>query len=152
MRSKVGGYEEKVITVEEIQRRQEDEQRENADIVFFCQRLTWANLFRRKQFDYWVEYPDLPEFQHTGAQRNRLNGQTSTVIDAAFSSVAKSALGNGNDVGQSLTVYAKSVVGRPNASRVPDVPRCSKTDPNFECPYCHIILDSRSMQERESWK
>jgi hypothetical protein len=152
VRSKVGGEEEKVATVEEVQRREEDEHHENADIAFFCQRLTWANLFRRKQFDYWVDCPDVPESQHTDAQPNRLNAQTPTVIDASFSSVAMSALGNGNDVVQLLTVYAKSVVGRPNASRVPDVPRFSKTYPSFECPYCHIILDSKLMQERESWK
>jgi hypothetical protein len=152
VRSKVSGEEEKAITVEEIQRRNEDEFHENADIMFFCLRLTWSNLFRRKQFDYWVDCPDVPESQYTVAQRNQPNGQISTVIDTSFSSVAKSALGNSNDLGQLHTVYAKSVVGRPNASRVPDVPRCSKTDPNFECPYCHIILDSRSMQERESWK
>jgi hypothetical protein len=150
--STVSEEDEKAVTVEEIQRRKEDEYHENADIMFFCLRLTWSNLFRRKQFDYWIDCPDVPESQHAVTPRNQPNDQIPTVIDASFSSVAKSALGNSNDLGQLHTVYAKSVVGRPNASRVPDVPRCSKTNPKFECPYCHITLDSRPMQERENRK
>lgn len=153
MRVKVGD-EEHVVTEEEIQRRKEDEHQEIADIVFLCQRLTWANLFRRKQFNYWIDYPDVSESQERASDTilNPLKDQNSSVIHASLSTVAKSALADNNDVGQLLTVYAKSVTGRSNTARVPDVPKRSKTDPNFECPFCHIILDSKSMQTRETWK
>lgn len=155
MRVKVGGDEEHVVTEEEIQRRKENEHQEIADIVILCQRLTWANLFRRKQFDYWIDCPDVSESQERASDTiaNPLDGQNSSGIHASLSTVAKSALDNDNkDVGQLLTVYAKSVTGRSNTARVPDVPQRSKTDPSFECPFCHIILDSKSMQTREIWK
>jgi hypothetical protein len=154
MRTKVGGDEEHVVTEEEIQRRKEDEHQEIADMVFLCQRLTWANLFRRKQFNHWTDCPDVSESQERASDTiaNPLKGQNSSVIHASLSTVAKSALGDNNDVGHLLTVYAKSVTGRSNTARVPDVPKRSKTDPSFECPFCHIILDSKSMQKREIWK
>jgi hypothetical protein len=154
MRVQVGGDEEHVVTEEEIQRRKENEHQGIADIVYFCQRLTWANLLRRKQFDYWVDCPDVPESQERalGTTANQLKGQTPLVIHASLSTVAKSALGNNNDLGQSPTVYARTVTGRSNTTRVPDVPKRSTTDPSFECPFCHIILDSKPMQKREVWK
>jgi len=156
MRSKVGGDEEHVVTEEEIQLRKKNDLREVADIVFLCQRLTWANLFRRKQFDYWVDFPDVPESQeqplNTDAKPEQLKGQTFSALHASFSTVAKSALGEDNNGEQWHTVYAKSAIGRSNPTRVPDVPRCSKTHTNFECPFCHMVLDSNSMQKREVWK
>lgn len=157
MRSKVGIDEEHVVTEEDIQLRKEYGHQEIADIVFFCQRLTWANVFRRKQFDHWVDHPDVPEKQQeqslgTDVKPNQLKGQTSSALRASFSTVAKSALGDDSNAEQRHTVYAKSVIGRSSATRVPDVPKCSKIDPNFECPFCHIILDSKVMQRREVWK
>jgi len=156
MRSKVGSDEEHVVTEEEIQSRKENDHQEVADIAYLCQRLTWANLFRRKQFDYWIDYPDVPESQEpaltTDAKRDQLKGQTFSALHASFSTVAKSALGEDNNGEQWHTVYARSAVGRSNSTRVPDVLRCSKTHTNFECPFCHIVLDSNSMQKREVWK
>ncbi|KAG9845084.1 hypothetical protein KCU98_g7016, partial [Aureobasidium melanogenum] len=156
MRSRVGGDEEYVVTEEEMQLRKENEQQEIADIAFFCQRLAWANLFRRKQFDHWVEYPDVPETQIEAldavVKSNQRKDKIMSAIPTSLSTVAKSALGDNTEVGQWRTVYAKSAVGRSNTIRVPDVPKCSKNDLNFECPFCHTILDSRSMQRRETWK
>lgn len=158
MRSRVGGDEEHVVTEEEIRLRKENEHQEIADIAFFCQRLTWANLFRRKQFDYWIDYPDVPETQTKAYDAVSKPNQQKAKIDLAkptsSSTVARSALGNKNNTefGQSRTVYAKSAFGRLNTTRVPDVPKCSQKDPNFECPFCHIILDSKTMQKRDNWK
>ena len=156
LRSKVGGDGEHVVTEEDIQLRKKADHQEVADIAFLCQRLTWANLFRRKQFDYWIDYPDVPESQeqplNTDAEPDQLKGQTSSALHASCSTVAKSALGEDNKGEQRHTVYAKSAIGRSNSARVPDVPRSSKTDTNFECLFCHIILDSDSMQKRGVWK
>lgn len=156
MRSRVGGNEERVVTESEVQLRKKNEQREIADIAFFCQRLTWANLFRREQFDYWIDYPDVPETQTKpfGAvgKTNQQKDKIIPVISTSLSTVAKSALGNNTEVGQSRTVYAKSVFGRSNTTRVPDVPKYSQNDTNFECPFCRIILESKLMQDRETWK
>lgn len=156
MRSRVGTDEEHVVTEEEIQLRKENEQQEIADIAFFCQRLTWANLFRRKQFDYWIDHPDVPETQTIGVDTvgttHLQKDKMALAMPTSLSTVAKSALGNNTEVGQWRTVYAQSKVGRFNNVRVPDVPKCSRSNPNFECPFCHIILDSRLMQKRETWK
>jgi hypothetical protein len=129
---------------------------EMADIAFFCQRLTWANLFRRKQFNHWINCPDVPESQErasgTVSDPNEVEGQTPSAIHASLSTDIKSALGDDTNVRQLQPVYTRPVAGRSNATRVPDVPKCSTTDPNFECPFCHIILDSGTMQRREIWK
>lgn len=153
MWSRIGGDEEHVVTDEETQLREENEQQEIADIAFFCQRLTWANLFRRKQFDYWIDYSDVPETQTKALDTiSKTNQQNDKAMPTSLSTFAKSALGDNTEVGQWRTVYAESAVARSNIARVPDVPKCSKSDPNFECPFCHIILDSRLMQKREAWK
>lgn len=49
--STVGGDEKHAPIEEGVQSQKEDGQREIADIAFFCQRLTWANLSRRKRLD-----------------------------------------------------------------------------------------------------
>ncbi|KAG9759091.1 hypothetical protein KCU73_g3565, partial [Aureobasidium melanogenum] len=126
MRSRVGGNEERVVTESEVQLRKKNEQREIADIAFFCQRLTWANLFRREQFDYWIDYPDVPETQTKpfGAvgKTNQQKDKIIPVISTSLSTVAKSALGNNTEVGQSRTVYAKEM----NDTRIDACLICSK--------------------------
>ncbi|KAG9513523.1 hypothetical protein KCV07_g8721, partial [Aureobasidium melanogenum] len=154
MRSRLGGDERHVVTEEEIQLKKENEQQEIADIAFFCQRLAWANLCRREQFKYWIDHPDVPETQTTASDVGKEIQQKDRImsaIPASLSTVAKSALEDNTEVGQSRT-KAKSAVGQPNTTRVPDVPKCSKNGPNFECPFCHVILSSGLMQKREIWE
>jgi hypothetical protein len=54
--------------------------------------------------------------------------------------------------GPARTIYAESTVGNKQLNRVPPVPVISQTTPSFECPYCHITLDSELMQSRQEWK
>ncbi|KAG9638298.1 hypothetical protein KCU64_g13857, partial [Aureobasidium melanogenum] len=154
MRSRLGGDEGHVVTEEEIQLKKENEQQEIADIAFFCQRLAWANFCRREQFDYCIDHPDIPESQKTASDVGKaiqLKDRIMSAIPASLSTVAKSALEDNTEVGQSRT-KAKSAVGQPNTTRVPDVPKCSKNGPSFECPFCHVILNSGLMQKREIWE
>ncbi|KAH0150767.1 hypothetical protein KCU67_g10527, partial [Aureobasidium melanogenum] len=114
MRSRVGGDEEHVVTEEEMQLRQENEQQEIADIAFFCQRLAWANLFRRKQFDYWVDHPDVPETQIKAldavVKTDQRKDKIMSAIPTSLSTVAKSALGDNAEVGQWRTEIALFVL------------------------------------------
>jgi hypothetical protein len=156
MRSKLGTDQRYVMTENEDQLQKKNAYREMTDIVFFCERLTWANLFRRKQFDHWVDCPDVPELQEraldTVAAPDQVKDQSSSDIHTSLSTDAKSTLGKNYHIEDLLTIYANSAVGRSDATDVPEVPRRSKTDPNFECPFCHIVLDSEMMQKRETWK
>jgi hypothetical protein len=142
------------VTEEEIQLKKENEQQEIADIVFFCQRLAWANLCRREQFDYWIGHPDVPETQTTASDIGKAIQQQDRIMSAMptfLSTVAKSALEDNTEAGQSRT-KARSAVGQPNTIRVPGVPKCSKNGPSFKCPFCHVILNSGLMQKREIWE
>lgn len=129
------------MTEEELQLGKETEQQELGDIAFFCQRLARANLCRRKQFEYWINHPDVPETQTTAMD---------AVGKANQQEDEKSDIGDSVEIGQLRTVHPKSVVGLTNVTRVPEVPKRSKTDSNFECPICHTQLDSGKMQERET--
>jgi hypothetical protein len=156
IQSKIGGDVENLVIQEGIQLIKEDPHREIADIAFFCRRLTGANIFRREQFEHWIDCPDVPESREgssdTGARTDQLKIQTSSTLRPSVSTVAKSALGGDGNEDQWHTHNAISVTAKSDATRVPDVPRRSETDPSFECPFCHIILDSQAMQEREVWK
>ncbi|KAG9958486.1 hypothetical protein KCU61_g8278, partial [Aureobasidium melanogenum] len=152
----VGGDEGHLATDDKNQSRKEDEQQEIAGIAFLYQRFTWANLSRRKQIDYWTKHPDEPEipirsmkaFGKTSQQKGKSIAATPTSVSV----IAESALGDNTEGGQLRTVYAESAVGRSNTTRVPDVPKCSKNDPYFECPFCHVILNSELMQEKKIWE
>jgi hypothetical protein len=156
MRPKFIRYTKSVVTEEAFHLRRQNEYQEIADIAFFCQRLTWANILRRKQLDHWINCPDVPESQEKAldavSKPNQLERQTPSAIHTSLSTVTKSASGNDNYVGQSPPVYTQSMEGHLHATRVPDVPKCSKTDPSFECPICHLILDSKKMQSKKTWK
>lgn len=157
MRSKVGGDEERAVTLDDIMSRKLDEDHELADIAFLCQRLTWANKLRRNQFKYWEENPDIPETQEediaSRSNSKRVETKDLSATQTSFSSVAISALAETRtEAGRLRTEYTNSVVGRSNAIRVPDIPECSKTDPEFECPFCHLVLISDRMQDRRAWK
>jgi hypothetical protein len=168
IRSKLGADQRYVMTENEDQLKK-NAHREMTDIVFFCERLTWANLFRRKQFDHWFDCPDVPESQERTLNTipNRLHYSD---MHTSLSTDAKTTSGKNYHIEDLLTVYtnpvvgpvytnpvvgpvySNPVVGRLDATEPPNVPRRSKTDPNFECPFCHIVLDSEMMQKRETWK
>ncbi|THY03991.1 hypothetical protein D6D01_10155, partial [Aureobasidium pullulans] len=158
MRLQVGGDEERAVTLEDIISRERDEDHELADITFLCQRLTWANKLRRSQFKYWEESPDVLETQQQDDIKSpsiskRVKAKSSSATQASFSSVAVSALAETRtEAGRLRTEYTNSVAGRNNAVRVPDVPDSSKTNPDFECPFCHLMLNSNRMQDRATWK
>ncbi|THZ63568.1 hypothetical protein D6C85_08891 [Aureobasidium pullulans] len=157
MRSQVGGDEERAVTLDDIISRKLDENHELADITFLCQRLTWANKLRRSQFKYWEESPDIPETQEedivSRSNSKRVETKDLSATQTSFSSVAISALAETRtEAGRLRTEHTNSVVGGSNAIRVPDIPECSKTDSEFECPFCHLVLSSDRMQDRRAWK
>lgn len=153
MRLQVGGDEERAVTLEDIISRERDEDHELADITFLCQRLTWANKLRRNQFRYWEESPDQEYETISRPNPKRAGAKNLSATQTSFSSVANSALADTRtEAGRLRTEYTNSVVGRSNVIRVPDVPERSKTTPEFECPFCHLMLSSDRMQDRRAWK
>lgn len=159
MRQQVGEDDEKPVTAADIQQRKENESLELADIRYLCQRLTWANILRRKQFKYWFESPDVPEpreeppASHSAPMSKNMVDKPPSGSRTTFSSVAISELDETRtEVGRLRTVYTESTVGRSTTIRVPTVPECSKHDTKFECPFCHIELGSKRMQDRMIWK
>ncbi|KAK0710658.1 WD40-repeat-containing domain protein [Lasiosphaeris hirsuta] len=51
------------------------------------------------------------------------------------------------------TLYEETVVAAGQRStRVPDVPISNPDDALFECPFCHMSLESVLMKDRQSWK
>jgi hypothetical protein len=158
IRSKLGADQRYVMTENEDQLKK-NAHREMTDIVFFCERLTWANLFRRKQFDHWFDCPDVPESQERTS--NTIPNRLYFSMHTSLSTDAKSTSGKNYHIEDLLTVYTNPVVGpvyfnsvvrRSDATEPPKVPRRSTTDPNFNCPFCRIVLDSEMMQKRETWK
>ena len=77
----------------------------------------------------------------------------STTSKQSFSTVARSAVDDKmTQSGRPRTIYAQSTVGARQSNRVPEAPKASEDCPTFECPYCHLNLDSKTMQDRQSWK
>lgn len=137
------------VTENEFQRNKRNNHEGIADIAFFCQRLTRANILRRKQFHYWDEHPDVPEPQagvldDAAAREHHPEDQSASSSCAALSNVASSDSECNNDEGQWRTVYARPVVERSN-NEVPEVPKCTEADARFECPFCRLVLDSKLM-------
>ncbi|THW57597.1 hypothetical protein D6D20_07837 [Aureobasidium pullulans] len=117
----------------------------------------WRHLTMRSQFKYWEESPDIPETQEedivSRSNSKRVETKDLSATQTSFSSVAISALAETRtEAGRLRTEHTNSVVGGSNAIRVPDIPECSKTDSEFECPFCHLVLSSDRMQDRRAWK
>lgn len=139
-------------------------------------RLANANTKRREQLFYWSEHPDrlateldlvdstteeqrMPDTKHLEdakltqqqtaplgeAQRMEAEIQQpkSVLTKYTFSNAAAS------DIFGTQTVAGP---GNKQLNRVPPVPPVSQTMPSFECPYCHITLDSQLMHNRQEWK
>ena len=139
------------------------------DEGILCLRLSAANARRRDQLRYWNGHPfrvdqdsighEPPgdvgpaEIQSIGhISENRSYKSNPTVH--TFSSVARSAIFESDGIaGASRTTYAESTVGdSKSAKRLPAVPQVSKNSASFECPFCHMTLESGAMQDRNTWK
>ncbi|CAD0097587.1 unnamed protein product [Aureobasidium mustum] len=85
----------------ESQTKKENVQQDIADLAFFCERLARANLFRRKQFEYWVDHPDVPETQTTAlnavGKARQQKDKIMSAIPTSLSIVSKSALGDNTE-------------------------------------------------------
>lgn len=98
------------------------------------QRLARANTRRREQLKYWEVHPSRP-----GA----------SLKDKAAENEARTQGGD-----WPRTIYEETVVAtdRQPPTRVPDVPIRDPWEAFFECPFCHISLESSLMRDRQSWK
>ena len=144
-------------------------------------RLATANTRRREQLIYWSKHPDklatevdlidpmvneqkVLAIEHTEdakpalrseAQHKETESQQPKFIltRETFSNAPASDIsGTQTVVRPARTIYAESTVGNKSLNRVPQVPITSRSMPTFECPYCHITLDSQLMKNRQEWK
>lgn len=132
-------------------------------------RIASANFRRRQQFLYWREHPfDLPpeeRAQSAEPDAPMADAQSQAAPSEAitnptintFSSVSRSHIferGSGSE--NNRTVYADSMAGATSSDTsvrgVPKVPIESTRSISFKCPYCGMTLDSRQMQDRNTWK
>ncbi|OIW26837.1 hypothetical protein CONLIGDRAFT_707345 [Coniochaeta ligniaria NRRL 30616] len=144
------------------------------DIWWFCQRLSAANTRRREQLKYWIEHPykadqvriaatgdesvvKIPSGKAGGLAGGQAVGQAGTpksIISSvpSFSTVAVSDVYDTKTNIRPRTVYAPTVGGSRKSTSVPSLPKAAKTAPSFVCPYCGMMLDSKDMANRQSWK
>lgn len=137
--------------------------------AILCLRLSAANARRRDQLKYWGGHPfrenQEPVELESAGTFSRGDGQSlgpasekpsykSNPTIRTFSTVARSAIFENEGVaGASRTTYADSTIGdAKSVKRLPAVPHISKTAASFDCPFCHMSLDSATMQDRHSWK
>ena len=140
-----------------------------ADMEILCMRLAAANARRRDQLRYWGKHPfigdqklvkgetsvDVPQTEIeslAGASESRSHRSDPTVN--TFSSVARSAIYEDHEApGAARTTYASSQLGGGKLlKRIPNVPPQSRKAASFECPFCHMRLESGPMQDRNTWK
>ncbi|KAK3339682.1 hypothetical protein B0T25DRAFT_560394 [Lasiosphaeria hispida] len=139
---------------------------------WLAERLARANTRRRAQLMYWGKNPDqvlgrelatsteaeIPNRPHQseGGLEDAKSIRSKGTTLFSRNTVAKSdLLGHSADppTRSNHTVYAETVLGRAHATRVPSVPKGSKEGGTFECPYCHLQLDSAFLTEnRDAWK
>lgn len=141
-----------------------------------CMRLARANTRRRQQLRYWSRHPfrppggekesNLTENEETEARSLAAGSEhrsfKSVPTVRTFSSVAKSAIVETQiEDGPSRTVYATSAAdsvaesaaqNHQKSRRIPKVSTESHLAPTFECPYCHMVLESAAMHDRMTWK
>lgn len=155
--------EEQGVTWDEILRRQPSDNLGGADgsPAILAERIARANARRREQFIYWANHPDqsAPEKADTALCIKQTEA-TKSVKSAETSLFSKNTVARSDIVGVVMptidssgarTVYAETVVDSAYISRVPDAP-VNPDSTMFECPYCHIELNSASMQDRMTWK
>lgn len=149
---------EDTVSPEALSQRMIAEARQSSLDHELIHRLAFANTRRRHQFIYWETHPysgaPVAGVQNDGENAASEKGSKGQTIQT-FSSIAKSAVApSALDVDANATTYAPSIVddAMRTTARVPNVPAQSADAPTFECPFCHMILDSAPMQNRQTWK
>ncbi|KAK9424910.1 putative C2H2-type domain-containing protein [Seiridium unicorne] len=136
------------------QRKVSRARQESIDSDLFS-RLAVANTRRREQFLYWETHPYSGDAR-ARARKNGADGRSEkSQTIRTFSSIAKSAIYmDAMEPDTRATTYAPSMindVAQPTI-RVPEFALISAGRDTFECPLCHMILDSEPMQYRQNWK
>jgi hypothetical protein len=174
--------EEKPTNLEYLQQRQHLEASSSDTKMILCRRLARANDRRREQFRYWAAHPYQPKnhgpemIQQSHVGRSVLPStsdgravQTTIQRDGGefrslkapstartYSTVAKSAIFETapsiEEVEMERTTYARTVFNEKGSRRVPEAPTVAKSAAEFECPYCHMMLESAAMNNRLRWK
>jgi hypothetical protein len=147
--------------------------------TLLIRRLARSNTKRREQIFYWEKFPDQPPLpdqttvlakgtsepvednkpdieaqkDEMPPQETKSQAPQSIASKHTFSTaVVSDVFGPRSVAGPARTIYAETVVGRRSSNRVPNVPNSSLHEAKFECPYCHLALDSIIMQNRQQWK
>lgn len=131
-------------------------------------RLAKANTRRREQLKHWSKHPDQHPTDRAEPERKahsqffiddkeprdkRVVSSKSVMSTDTFTTTAVSDIFQAETVaGPPRTVYTDSTVASKQSNRVPKVPSISLYKEHFECPYCHLDLDSARMQNRIEWK
>ena len=153
-------------TVSQNEMEAREKTREKDDSRGIILRLARANNRRREQLIYWERHPFSKNIEEVASVTNedlrvrlqdldieRPKSLTSASTKQNFSDVAKSAFDERKTVsGRPRTIYASSVITGRQSARVPNVPRAAFEEDEVECPFCHVMLDSATMQSRMSWK
>ncbi|KAF4454296.1 C2H2 type zinc finger domain protein [Fusarium austroafricanum] len=156
---------------DDLRLREVNREQDQAHIII--SRLAQANTRRREQLRYWERHPHCERHQEDspvsgkgpriprlgferGRDRSTPGDKSLTSIPTtahSFSTVAASAIDETQtDPGRPRTVYEASVGPGQQSARVPDIPKVAYTDEQFECPYCHTMLESSLIRNRMSWK
>ncbi|KAK4168494.1 hypothetical protein QBC43DRAFT_366893 [Cladorrhinum sp. PSN259] len=166
--------EEKAVSLEYLLQRNEagSQLADETDYgVRLINRLALANATRREQFSYWREDPDQPVSARptysapiiSSREDNQVQG-TESVKSGGSSRFTQDMVARSDILGRSSihetnldfyairTTYPETVVGTARTARVPSVPKEAESSLKFECPYCHLELDSSEMQDRMKWK
>jgi len=155
---------EPTVSQNEMDARQKSREEDNSHGII--SRLARANARRREQLIYWERHPFSKSIEEIASVTNedlhvrfqdldieRPKSLNSASTKQSFSDVAKSAFEERRTVsGRPRTIYASSVVTGRQSARVPDVPKAAFEEDQVECPFCHAMLDSATMQSRMSWK
>lgn len=90
------------------------------------------------------------------AESKEAKSEKSRSTAISFTTVAESALlDSATEMGRPQTIYAESVVAGKWSARVPPPPKPAIVidgTEQYECPYCHINLDSKVAKDRMAWK
>ncbi|SPO04609.1 uncharacterized protein DNG_07294 [Cephalotrichum gorgonifer] len=148
---------------------------------WFALRLARANTRRREQLQYWSDHPYDPKqdiarsslfatptlaqviakkniesqsqastLKPTDHKLSRL-GPKSVISKQSFSTATISDIHETNTNTRPRTVYTPTAIGHGRPNPVPDPPKAVDGSETFPCPYCGMILESKTMKDRQSW-
>ncbi|KAH7174588.1 uncharacterized protein B0J16DRAFT_348844 [Fusarium flagelliforme] len=161
---------EPIVSQDVLQSRENGQKKDDSHNII--SRLARANTRRREQLRYWERHPFSKDIEESASVTNKEPGiplrgvdlsrdmgletpisLTSVPTVQSFSTVAKSVIDETKTIsGRPRTVYTASVVGGRQSARVPDIPKAAFEEDQVECPFCHVMLDSATIQSRMSWK